>query len=55
MMHEVYVFKHGEPFDFTRKNLMNWAEFQEFLKRQDSDTVVMRYNRTKNQWWKYKK
>lgn len=55
MLHEVYVFKKGEQYDFSKKQLMKWAEFRELLKKQEPDTVIMRYNRQKNEWRKYEK
>lgn len=55
MLHEVYIFKKGEQYDFSKKQLMEWAEFRELLKKRETDTVIMRYNRQKNEWWKHEK
>ena len=45
MLHEVYIFKKGKLYDFSKKQLMEWAEFRKLLKKQEPDTVIMRYNR----------
>ena len=56
MLHEVYIFKKGEELhDFSKKQLMEWTEFRELLKKREPDTVILRYNRKKNEWWKYEK
>jgi hypothetical protein len=55
MLHEVYVFKKGEQYDFTKKQLLTWTEFRDLLKKQDGTTTIMRFNRKKNEWYKYEK
>lgn len=55
MLHEVYVFAKNDVKDFSKKRLMTWGEFRELLKTQDETTTIMRYNRKKNEWFKYEK
>ena len=55
MLHKVYLFKKGALPDFTKKQLMEWAPFQELLKKQEKNTIIMRYNIKRDKWYKYEK